>query len=138
MSRIQDAADRAWSGGCLCGEVRFSVTGEPDFPHVCSCAHCKIRGGSPMQWWVGFPLAALTWTGSGKLTWYDTFPGHTKRGFCPRCGSHIAALDAGDGTIGINVPALDDHNDPGLMPVSQSFSGDAVAWLAPVRAADMP
>ncbi|WP_439956514.1 GFA family protein [Nocardia nova] len=29
------------NGGCHCGTIRFSATGEPDFPHLCSCEHCQ-------------------------------------------------------------------------------------------------
>ncbi|MBB5915682.1 hypothetical protein BJY24_004594 [Nocardia transvalensis] len=32
------------NGGCLCGNIRFSATGDPDFPHLCSCEHCQKRG----------------------------------------------------------------------------------------------
>lgn len=121
------------TGGCLCGKIRFSVTGTPDYPHVCSCLHCQKRAGGPMQSWVGFPLDGLSWTGEGgEPTWYDTFPGQTKRGFCPVCGSHLAAFDYGDTTIGINLSALDDQDGDDLVPVNQSFRGDAVAWLPQV------
>ena len=121
------------TGGCLCGKVRFVVSGEPDYPHVCSCAHCQKRAGGPLQSWVSFPVEGLRWTGEGgEPTWYDTFEGETKRGFCPTCGSHVAAFDYGDTMIGINLSALDDQNDPRLVPVNQSFRGDAVAWLPQV------
>ncbi|WP_433221615.1 GFA family protein [Dactylosporangium sp. CS-047395] len=120
------------AGGCLCGKIRFVVTGEPDYPHVCSCIHCQKRAGGPLQSWVGFPLDGLRWTGDGEPTWYDTFPGETKRGFCPTCGSHLAALDYGDTTIGINLSALDNQHDPHLAPVNQSFRSTAVAWLPQV------
>jgi hypothetical protein len=121
------------TGGCLCGKIRFIVAGVPDYPHTCSCVHCQKRAGGPMQSWVGFPLDGLRWTGEGgEPTWYDTFPGETKRGFCPICGSHVAALDYGDTTIGINLSALDDQDGEDLVPVNQSFRGDAVSWLAQV------
>jgi hypothetical protein len=121
------------AGGCLCGNIQFIVTGEPDYPHTCSCEHCQKRAGGPLQWWIGFPLEGLAWTGEGgEPTWFDTHQGKTKRGFCPVCGSHLAAFDHGDTTIGINVTALDERDDPRLMPVNQSFRGDAVSWLPQV------
>lgn len=123
----------ARSGGCLCGAIAFTVTGEPDYPHVCACRHCQCRGGGPLQSWVSFPIATLTWTGSGELKWFETFPGETRRGFCPECGSHIAAIDNGDDVwIGINMTALDVQDDAALVPVNQSFRGDAVSWLQQV------
>jgi hypothetical protein len=128
MDTSADGSDR--TGGCLCGKIRFVVTDEPDYPHVCSCRHCQKRAGGPMQSWVSFPIAGLRWTGeAGEPTWYDTFPGETRRGFCPTCGSHVAAFDYGDSMIGINLSALDYPNDPRLIPINQSFRSDAVAWL---------
>jgi hypothetical protein len=121
------------TGGCLCGKIRFAVTGEPDYPHVCSCTHCQKRAGGPLQSWVSFPLDGLAWMGEGgEPTWYDTFKDETTRGFCPTCGSHVAALDYGDDTIGINLSALDHQDDPRLVPVNQSFRSDAVSWLPQV------
>ncbi|MGW8982358.1 GFA family protein [Streptomyces parvus] len=72
------------SGGCLCGKVRFTVTGPVDDPHICACEHCARRSGSPFQWWAGFLMPGLEWTGA-EPTWYDTHPGKTARGFCPDC-----------------------------------------------------
>ncbi|WP_141723235.1 hypothetical protein [Micromonospora matsumotoense] len=41
----------------------------------------------------------------------------------------VAAFDYGDTLIGVNLTALDDQDDPLLVPVNQSFRGDAVTWL---------
>ncbi|WP_078891036.1 phosphotransferase [Streptomyces sp. NRRL S-350] len=110
------------------------MTGEPEDPHICGCAHCSHRSGSPFQWWTGFPLTGLSWTGEhGEPAWYDTHPGKTKRGFCPVCGSHIAALDyGGTAVVGILVTALDDHRvDPAHVPLNQNRLNEAAPWLAP-------
>ncbi|QOC93499.1 hypothetical protein [Micromonospora craniellae] len=44
----------------------------------------------------------------------------------------MAAFDYGDTLIGINLTALDDQDDPLLVPVNQSFRDDAVTWLPQV------
>lgn len=132
------AADTAVrTGGCLCGALRFTVAGEPGDPHVCGCAHCARRSGSPFQWWTAFPLAGLSWTGEhGEPTWYDTHPGRARRGFCSRCGSNVAALDHGDpAEVGILVTALDGYrDDPALVPLNPNRLPEAAPWLAPVQA----
>lgn len=120
------------SGGCLCGKIRFTVTGPVDDPHVCICAHCVKRSGAPFQWWVGFPMSGLEWTGEGgEPTWFDTYP-ETARGFCGGCGTHIAARDHGDATtIGILATALDHHrSDPALVPTNLHRVAEAADWLA--------
>jgi len=120
-------------GGCLCGKIRFAVTGSVDDPHVCRCEHCAKRSGAPFMWWVGFPMAGLTWIGEcGEPTWYDTYPGKTARGFCAGCGSHIAARDYGDDTIiGILATALDDYaTDSALAPTNLNRVAESAPWLA--------
>ncbi|MFE9424264.1 GFA family protein [Kitasatospora sp. NPDC006697] len=121
------------SGSCLCKRIRFTVTGPVVDPHVCNCAHCAKRAGAPFQWWVGFPMSGLTWTGEGgEPTWYDTYEGKTARGFCGNCGSHIAARDYGDDTIiGILATALDHYGtDPALAPTNINRVAEAAPWLA--------
>ncbi|MGW4895049.1 GFA family protein [Kitasatospora sp. NPDC004240] len=119
------------SGGCLCGKIRFTVTGPVDDPHVCRCEHCARRSGAPFQWWVGFSAAGLEWTGA-EPTWFDTYEGRTTRGFCGMCGSHIAARDYGDDTIiGILATALDHHHaDPALIPTNLNRLAEAASWLS--------
>ncbi|MBG6136060.1 hypothetical protein IW245_002254 [Longispora fulva] len=82
---------------------------------------------------MSFPMQGLRWTGEGgEPRWYDTFAGKTTRGFCTTCGSSVAAIDYGVDLIGINMSALDVQDDPRLVPVNQSFRGDAVPWLPQV------
>ncbi|MFE2426975.1 GFA family protein [Streptomyces sp. NPDC059373] len=125
MSTTPDTTVR--TGGCLCGQIRFTVTGDPDYPHVCSCTHCKTLSGGPMMAWVSFNLGGFTWTGpGGEPSWHYTWP-VSKRGFCPDCGSQVCAQDDGAESIALTFFALDDSAD--LVPVNQSFRDDAVSWL---------
>ncbi|MFG3524761.1 GFA family protein [Nocardia nova] len=117
-------------GGCLCGNIRFSATGEPDFPHLCSCEHCQRLSGAPVMSWVSFPEKGFAWIGpGGEPTWFETFP-QICRGFCPKCGSSIASKGDEAGLIGVTITALDDHS--GLIPVKQSLAHNAVPWMAPL------
>ncbi|MCG5216518.1 hypothetical protein MBA17_24975 [Streptosporangium sp. KLBMP 9127] len=75
---------------------------------------------------MSFLLTGLVWTGEGgEPSWYYTFVGETKRGFCQFCGSQLCALDDGETSIAITLSALDDAVD--LIPVNQSFRDDAVS-----------
>ncbi|MEV5877948.1 GFA family protein [Streptomyces sp. NPDC052101] len=116
------------TGSCLCGRNRFTVRGPADFPHLCWCGHCQRLGGAPVMWWAGWPKDRITWT-AGELTWYETFPGEAKRAFCGNCGTRVAAIDASEPNIGINVTALHDTTGQDLVPVAQSFRENAVSWL---------
>nr|WSW49905.1 GFA family protein [Streptomyces sp. NBC_01001] len=116
------------TGRCQCRDIQFTVTGEPDYVHTCSCEHCQVLSGGPMMSWVSFPLDGLKWTGAGsEPAWHYTWP-DSRRGFCPRCGSQLCALDDGADSIAITLSAL--GNPPDLLPVNQSYRDTAVPWLA--------
>ncbi|MFI5986844.1 GFA family protein [Streptomyces sp. NPDC051555] len=118
------------TGRCQCGNIQFTVAGEDDYVHLCSCEDCQSLSGGPVMSWVSFPLAGLKWTGAGgEPTWHYTWP-DSRRGFCPRCGSQLCALDDGADSIAITLSALGNPDD--LIPVNQSYRGNAVPWLAPV------
>ncbi|MGW4325978.1 GFA family protein [Nocardia sp. NPDC004573] len=123
-----------YEGGCLCGQIRFRADAEANWPHLCSCEHCQKLAGGPVTAWVDFPLETFAWTGNGgEPTWYHTYP-TTKRGFCPNCGSLVAAIDEGGDAMGITMMALDDHS--ALTPVHQSCKDNAVPWLPVIETVD--
>ncbi|MER7468406.1 GFA family protein [Streptomyces sp. NPDC097981] len=128
MTSPAPTSTTARSGGCLCRKVQFTVTGEPDYPHTCSCRDCQGLSGAPMMSWVSFPLDGLAWSGA-EPSWHYTWP-DSKRGFCPSCGSQICALDDGATSIAVTLSAL--GNPPDLVPVNQSFRETAVPWLPQV------
>jgi hypothetical protein len=114
-------------GGCLCGKIRYEVTGPEDYPHVCSCPHCQRLSGGPMMSWVSFPVAGFKWTGpGGEPSWYYSWP-DSRRGFCPNCGSQVCAQDDGADGICMTMSSLDNPGE--FTPVAQSFKDDAVSWL---------
>jgi hypothetical protein len=118
---------KARTGGCLCGDIRYEVTGAEDFPHTCSCEHCQKLSGGPMMSWVSFPVAGFTWIGpGGEASWHYTWP-DSKRGFCPRCGSQVCAIDDGSDSICMTMSSLDDPRE--FTPVKQSFAENSVHWL---------
>ncbi|MFE9802957.1 GFA family protein [Streptomyces goshikiensis] len=120
------------TGGCRCGLIRFTVTGPADYPHTCSCPDCQKLCGGPVMWWAGFPHDQITWSGWDKIRWFETFQGEAKRGFCPDCGTRLAAIDSDIPDLGINVTALNDTTGADLVPVNQSFRETAVHWLSQV------
>lgn len=81
------------SGGCLCGAVRFSASGDPIGGNHCHCGMCRKDSGSGVSTFVSFPASAVSW--NGTPTDYESSPG-TFRGFCPKCGSSITWRNGSD------------------------------------------
>lgn len=121
-----------YTGGCLCGHIRYRITGAPDWPHYCSCTQCQKWSGAPVVAWVDFPLASITYDGPGGAPAMFRSSKKTRRGCCPQCGGSICALDDGADTICITMSSLDDNS--GLTPESHSFRDMAPDWLTMKRA----
>lgn len=85
------------SGGCLCGGLRFTVTGAPWRVGICHCLDCRKNHGALFHASVIFPETSVTVTGEVRS--------FRDRSFCPTCGSPVFA-HIGD-EIGINLGAFD-------------------------------
>jgi hypothetical protein len=75
------------TGGCLCGAVRFEVTGPPDKVGICHCRMCQRWTGSAFAAGVRFPRTAFRFT-KGEPQVYRS-SAIMERGFCGDCGSPL-------------------------------------------------
>lgn len=116
-----------YTGGCLCGHIRFESSGEPSFPHFCSCRMCQRWSGAPIVAWVDFPRKSLVWNGPGGEPTLFRSSKNAQRGFCSRCGGTLCAIDDGSDTVCLTIATFDDPN--ALVPESHSFSKFAPSWL---------
>ncbi len=116
MNPDGDTVQRA--GGCLCGSVRYTVTGAPSRVGLCHCQDCKRTSGSAYTAFAVWPRAAYEGTGA-----VGTFNG---RSFCPACGSRVVNLR--DDEAEIMAGSLDEApND--LVPSYELWVPRREAWL---------
>ncbi|MDH0648722.1 GFA family protein [Pseudomonas sp. GD03858] len=116
-----------YQGGCLCGRIRFVATGEPRFPHTCSCSQCQRHSGSLTLCWVEFDKAAVGWVAQGGQPSLYRSSELSSRAFCPTCGSSIGAIDDG-AVVALLLGCFDDQARPELQPESHSFADCRPAW----------
>ncbi len=76
-----------WTGGCLCGSVRYEAHAPPIYASYCHCAMCRKSSGAPFTGFVQFADGTLHWT-AGEAREYHSSPGVTRR-FCGQCGSNL-------------------------------------------------
>jgi hypothetical protein len=93
------------AGGCLCGAVRYQVTG-PLRPVVyCHCTQCRRNTGHFMA-----ATAArhrdFRLTSEARLRWYESSDA-ARRGFCGDCGSTLFWQANGRDAISIAAGTLD-------------------------------
>jgi hypothetical protein len=79
--------DSIFTGGCLCGAVRFEVTPPTKWCAHCHCSLCRRAHGAAFVTWFGVerPQFEVT-SGDEDVSWYQSTP-EARRGFCSRCGS---------------------------------------------------
>ncbi|TLP69983.1 GFA family protein [Pseudomonas nitroreducens] len=97
------------SGGCLCGAVRYEISGELAPIQVCHCGQCRKAQGGPFA--TNVPVARTAFrllSGESALAEYRATP-EKKRVFCRTCGSPIySARDALPDTLRVRAGTLDE------------------------------
>ena len=117
------------TGGCLCGRVRYTVTGEPAFSGLCHCRNCQRYTGSAFETLIAFPAASVSVQGELK-TYDDTGdsgqPVH--RRFCPNCGSGV--VNEVDVLPGVTIVLAGTLDDPAAFkPTMDVYWSSAQPWV---------
>jgi hypothetical protein len=93
-------------GGCLCGDVRYHVTGEPRERSVCHCQTCRRAAGAPAVAWIVVGRDELVFDRGAPATFRSSPP--VERTFCRRCGTPLTyRSDDEPHTIDIQTATLD-------------------------------
>ncbi|MET1028243.1 MAG: GFA family protein [Dongiaceae bacterium] len=111
-------------GGCLCGAVRFEVTGPMRDVVVCHCSQClHWHGHAPA--YSAAKVADVKVAGEAALTWYRSSE-TGRRGFCRHCGSSLfwQALSDDKPTVSMAICAGALDGPTGLKSVRHVFTAD--------------
>ena len=92
-----------WSGGCLCGSIRYRSGSAPQWASYCHCGMCRKVTGAPFAGFVEFPESAVEWTGDEPGR-HRSSEGVVRR-FCGACGSSLT-FEA-DGVLFVSLGSLD-------------------------------
>ncbi|OYT86625.1 MAG: aldehyde-activating protein [Burkholderiales bacterium PBB6] len=117
----------SYQGGCLCGQVRFSLNAEPVASRVCWCRDCQKLAANGTANAI-FPTEGLHITGSTSAFTSTADSGNELlRRFCPACGSHLFADSSG--RPGMTVVRLGTLDDPSaIQPTANIWAASAPAW----------
>jgi hypothetical protein len=115
------------TGACMCGAVRFEVSGPLGDALYCHCNRCQRRTGS------AFSVSARTVSDSFRITDGEELvrswrpPDGWEKSFCANCGGHLYATHPDDPeVISVRMGALD--RDPGIRPSAHQFTAYAAPW----------
>ena len=120
-------ADKIVTGGCLCGAVRYRVTGPFLRAGHCHCSRCRRHSGAAVctQGRVeGHHFVLLQ--GEEQLRVYRPDGGASKV-FCSTCGSSLFGGSWPEGPqVSIRLGTLD--GDPGIRPQYHTFVDSRASW----------
>ena len=118
-----------FSGGCVCGSVRYVCTRPPVAMLNCHCRDCQRSSGAPFASGLvvrvsdmeinGTPKAYSVRAGSGKLA---------TRSFCSECGSPLFTFsETAPEVMSIRFPTLDNQSE--FHPMLDIWTSSAPAWV---------
>ncbi len=108
-----------FTGGCLCGDIRFVASGPPNRVGLCHCLDCRKHHGALFHESAVFPADAVTIEGrTGD---------YAGRHFCPRCGSSVFSRTGDE--VEVNLGSLDAPDQ--LKPSYELWTVRRESWLPP-------
>ena len=115
-----------FTGGCLCGNIRFNAHGPIAWAGYCHCDSCRSITGAPAVLHVGFSDNDLNFE-QANYSVYESSPG-MRRGFCNQCGTPITTEnDQFEHYIQVYLGTLD---SPELIePMAHVHCAEKISWF---------
>jgi len=122
---------KSFSGGCLCGAIRYTCDGEPMMAGHCHCEDCRRSSGTGHSSHLAVPEESLSVT--GEVRGYERPAGSgnlVTRAFCPTCGAPIFSTNSGmPGMVFLRASSLDDLEV--FQPQMHVYTVRAASWDKP-------
>ena len=118
----------SFSGGCMCGAVRYRTEGEPVRVIACHCRSCRKHTGAPTVTLAVHRVDQVEFSGDERKI-YASSPG-VGRAFCANCGTPLtwetSFADLGP-VCAIHISTFDDPD--ALVPTAHSFYPERISWF---------
>jgi len=108
-----------FTGGCLCGNVRFVASGSPYRVGICHCLDCRKNHGALFHASAIFPQEAVAIEGETR--------DYRGRFFCPRCGSTVFGRSGDE--VEVNLGSFDAPDQ--FKPTYELWTIRRESWLPP-------
>jgi hypothetical protein len=115
-------------GSCLCGGVRYEVSGELSPATHCHCSQCRKASGTSFATNASVAADAFRFVeGEDLVGEWESSPGQFRR-FCTRCGSPLVKRYAEKPELlRLRLGTLD--TDPEVTVAGHFFVGSKAPWL---------
>lgn len=114
-----------FTGGCLCGAVRYEATGVPFGVTHCHCLDCRRSSGAAFVTWASFQRGAFRFTAGRprSIAWAGRL-----RSFCANCGSPLT-FEPGRESPEIDVAVFSLDHPEGIVVGDHTWTVDRVPGL---------
>ena len=100
--------DNLATGQCICGAVKFKISGEFESFFLCHCGRCRKDSGSAHSANLFSSTAKISWlSGVEHIKKFRLSGTHHQRCFCMDCGSALPFSQASDGVLVVPAGSLD-------------------------------
>jgi hypothetical protein len=119
---------KRYTGGCLCGALRYEAEGAPLFEGYCFCGDCRKASGSGFIPFMGFRSSAVRFRGeTRRFVSKSARGGDAVRNSCPVCHSLVFGGEVGkDDSFTIYAGSLDDPSS--FRPKIAIFARQRPPW----------
>lgn len=115
------------TGSCLCGKIKFEITGSFEQFFLCHCKHCQKDTGGAFAANLFSTTAKLNWlSGENFIKTFNLPSTRHVKSFCPECSSAIPNLQM-DGKL-LVVPAGSLDSECAVVPNAHIFCASKAAW----------
>jgi hypothetical protein len=112
-------------GSCLCGTVRFKVTGAFERFYLCHCSRCRKDTGSAHAANLFSSTARLVWlSGQEQVNTFNLPRTRHTKSFCSVCGSALPYASPQR----LVVPAGSLDTQPSVTPNANIFMASRATW----------
>ena len=116
-----------FTGGCLCGAIRYECSAEPIVMGNCHCRDCQQATGTAFAAAMLVAVDAVTIKGDVKYHHVTADSGSiVSRGFCPTCGSRLFSKPPIPELMGIMAGSLDEPSE--FQPGMDIYTASAQPW----------
>ncbi|GAB3031771.1 GFA family protein [Oleiagrimonas citrea] len=116
-------------GGCLCGDVRYEVTGSFENFFLCHCSRCRRDTGSSHAANLFSRTATLRWlNGEENVVVFHLPETRHVRSFCSQCGSALPTMQTHGRETLLVVPAGSLETDVPIRPQGHILMGSRANW----------
>lgn len=122
----------AFTGGCACGALRYTIAAEPVFMNDCQCRDCQRVSGTGHGSYLTFASReTVVLAGEAASRAFVCDSGAVKRhAFCPTCGAPVyLTFDAMPDLFTVHAASLDDPSR--YKPLAVTYVSSGQTWDLP-------